>query len=235
MISIRNGKYKPPIDDDRHSAYSRWAGCSFRLELGHLRSRHTGLLLHAPMSAVSVSGRNFAFETECIGFFAEVVQVLGVPKSIGQIYGLIFASPAPLSFTDIVARLEISKGSASQGLQLLRSLGAIKLARSLPLNHRALRLTPDVPVLSPVELPRRDYYEPELSLRKLVSGVLGEKIMPLAMTGGDRLARLRELAEQDGERSDFLLDRVKQLGTWRRRLRTVLPVLTALLGPKSQK
>jgi len=187
------------------------------------------------MSAVSVSGRNFAFETECIGFFAEVVQVLGVPKSIGQIYGLIFASPAPLSFTDIVARLEISKGSASQGLQLLRSLGAIKLARSLPLNHRALRLTPDVPVLSPVELPRRDYYEPELSLRKLVSGVLGEKIMPLAMTGGDRLARLRELAEQDGERSDFLLDRVKQLGTWRRRLRTVLPVLTALLGPKSQK
>jgi hypothetical protein len=30
-------------------------------------------------------------------------------------------------------------------------------------------------------------------------------------------------------------DRVRQLETWRRRLKTVLPVLSMLLGPKSKK
>jgi hypothetical protein len=62
-----------------------------------------------------------------------------------------------------------------------------------------------------------------------------ERISPLAVAGTDRLGRLRELAESGGGASDFYLDRVKQLETWRRRLRTVLPVLSMLLGPKSRK
>ena len=130
-------------------------------------------------------------------------------------------------------RLDISKGSASEGLQLLRSLGAIKLARFVPAQRRAVGSSNDPQSGSPIESPRRDYYEPELSLRKLVSGVLQERIAPLTITGAARLTRLRELAEWAGD--DVYLDRVKQLGTWRRRLKTVLPVLIALLGPKSRK
>ena len=150
--------------------------------------------------------------------FTEVVQVFGVPKSVGQIYGLLFSSPEPLSFSDIVERLEISKGSASQGLKLLQSLGAINIVDNST-------------VSSGMDTSRRDYYEPELSLRRLVSGVLQERVTPLAATGTERLTRLRRLAEGN----DFHLDRIKQLETWRRRLKTVLPVLSALLGPKSQK
>jgi hypothetical protein len=164
-----------------------------------------------------------------------------VPKSVGQIYGLLYASPEPLSFSDIVEQLEISKDSASQGLQLLRSLGAIKTVDKQP---PASSLQP--PALAASKLGtsvggssanalRRDYYEPELGLRKLVSGVLQERVSPLATAGVERLSRLRELAERDGEGSDFRLDRVKQLETWRRRLRTVLPMLTVLLGPKNKK
>jgi hypothetical protein len=181
-----------------------------------------------------------------------LVQVLGVPKSVGQIYGLLYASLEPLSFSDIVERLEISKGSASQGLQLLRSLGAIKLAEPFKaasgIFDQAKREGSQIkrgvePPASNSHLhfhsqgdaPRRDYYEPELGLRKLVSGVLRERVMPLATARVDRLTRLRELAEQDGEGRDFLLDRVRQLENWRRRLRTVLPVLSMLLGPKSKK
>ena len=150
--------------------------------------------------------------------FTEVVQVFGVPKSVGQIYGLLFSSPEPLSFSDIVERLEISKGSASQGLQLLRSLGAINIAENSM-------------VSSGVEASRRDYYEPELSLRRLVSAVLQERVTPLAATGTERLMRLRGLAEGN----DFHLDRIKQLETWRRRLKTILPVLGMLLGPKKRR
>jgi hypothetical protein len=53
------------------------------------------------------------FERECVAFFAGVVGVLGVPPSVGQIYGLLFASPEPLSFTDILEVLNASKGSVS--------------------------------------------------------------------------------------------------------------------------
>lgn len=164
------------------------------------------------------------FERECVDFFSETVQLFGVPKSVGQIYGLLYASPAPLGFSDIVERLEISKGSASQGLQLLRTLGAINAADSSP-QPSALSSQPSARVA----------YLPELSLRKLISGVLHERVKPLANTGADRLLRLRELAEQGGGDGDFYLDRVEQLETWRRRLKTVLPLLTALLGPKPQK
>lgn len=185
-------------------------------------------------------GPSSDFQAECVAFFTEVVQVFGVPKSIGQIYGLLFASPEPLSFSDIVERLNISKGSASQGLQLLRSLRAINVADMMrqaptrkhiaggpPLVSGALHLAPDTP--------RRDYYEPELGLRHLISGVLHERVAPLAVTGVDHLTRLRELAEQERHDRDFYLDRVRQLETWRRRLKTVVPVLNALLGPKTKK
>jgi hypothetical protein len=70
--------------------------------------------------------------------------------------------------------------------------------------------------------------EPELSLRRLPSGVMQERISPLAAADTERLGRLRELAKADGEANDFYLDRVRQLEAWRRRFKTVLPVL----GPK---
>lgn len=161
------------------------------------------------------------FELECVHLFSEVVQVLGVPRSVGQIYGLLFASPQALSFSDIVERLEISKGSASQGLQLLRILGAIK-----PLPHAEGRAG------GRASGPTRDYYEPELSLRKLVSGVLQERIVPMATVGTDHIVRLRRLAEEDQGGNIFLSDRVRQLETWRKRFKTALPVLSALFGPK---
>lgn len=162
-----------------------------------------------------------AFEQECVAFFEEAVQVFGVPKSIGQIYGILYASREPLSFSDIVDRLKISKGSASQGLALLRSLGAINVAGA-----DAQVSGGSTPSSSRVT------YEPELSLRRLVSGVLRERIAPMAANGADRLKRLGDLANQVSEDDDFYVDRVKQLNTWRRRLKTVLPVLTTLLGPK---
>ena len=150
-----------------------------------------------------------------MSFFAEVVQLLGVPKSVGQIYGLLYATPEPLGFPDIVERLEISKGSASQGLQLLRSLGAI------------------IEVEGAVA--RGCAYEPELSLRQLVTGVLRERVTPMAATGKDSLKRLKELAEQSPANTKFYLGRAKQLETWRKRFTTVMPLLTVLLGPKKKK
>ena len=207
------------------------------------------------MKVTAYPARNLPFEAECVAFFSDVVQVFGVPKSVGQIYGLLFASTEALCFSDIVERLDISKGSASQGLQLLRSLGAVNVSDAKrqvpsdrlktgkskqaggtpPLAPEALPFALDSSLVRPLESSRRDYFEPELGLRRLMSGILQERVTPLTSAGTNRLARLRELAQHNEEADAFFLDRVKQLETWQRRLKTVLPMLSMLLGPKSKR
>ena len=51
---------------------------------------------------------------------------MGLPRSVGEIYGLLYFSPSPLSMDQICTKLEISVGSASQGLKTLRSLKSVK-------------------------------------------------------------------------------------------------------------
>lgn len=133
-----------------------------------------------------------------------------MPNSVGAIYGLLFASSEALCFADIVARLGMSKGSVSQGLAFLRHSGAVKL----------------------VEVPgeRREFFEPELGLRRLASGLINKKIQPLAKEAKAAVARLKQHADNaQGAQSEFQLDRIKQLETWHRQLGRVLPVVQTIL------
>src|SRR4029450_3850395 len=68
-----------------------------------------------------------SIEVEAIDLFVSAVRLLGLPRSLGELYGLLFISPGPLSIDDLVERLRISKGSASQGLKALRQIGAVKV------------------------------------------------------------------------------------------------------------
>jgi DNA-binding transcriptional regulator GbsR (MarR family) len=155
------------------------------------------------------------FCRESVEFFGEVVQLFGISPSVGQIYGLLFAYQEPLCFSDIFERLNISKGSASQGLTFLRSLGAVHTV--VPVGGNG----------------RREYFSPELSLSKLLRGVLDERVSPLAGKSAGRLTRLREFVDgAKGNERRFRLGRVQQLETWRRRLKAVEPMLGSLLGPK---
>ena len=155
----------------------------------------------------------FNFEAECVRFFSEVVLVLGVPRSVGQIYGLLFASAQPLGFTEIVERLGISKGSASQGLHVLRTLGAVHSVNDKD--------------------GRRELFTPELGLRKLMGGVLRDRVEPLVSSGVDRVRQLEGLARQAADPSvrRFSVGRVKQLDKWRRQMWLVLPLLKTFLVP----
>lgn len=71
-----------------------------------------------------------AFEEALVSFFTDAADNLGVPKSVAAIYGICFASPEPLSFSDINERLDISSGSVSQGLKVLREVGALRVAET---------------------------------------------------------------------------------------------------------
>ncbi len=151
-------------------------------------------------------------ERQVVAFFVDGVRVLGLPRSIGEIYGLLFISEAALSLDDLVRRLDISKGSASQGLRMLKSLGAVREAGG--------------------GAERRTYYEPAIELKRLVGGFIREQIRPHLESGKTKINKLSEIAreEEDPTRRKFLNARIERLETWMRSGGRVLPVLQKLLG-----
>lgn len=154
-------------------------------------------------------------ERQVVAIFVDGVRVLGLPRSIGEIYGLLFVSRAPLSLDDLVERLRISKGSASQGLRTLKSLGAVREADGNNGNTE-----------------RRTYYEPAVELKRLVGGFIREQVRPHLDSGRNKLKQLSETAREveDPELREFLGDRVERLDQWLRSSSRVLPILQKLLG-----
>ncbi len=69
-------------------------------------------------------------EREAIDMFINFLKLIGLQKSVGEIYGLLFVSPRPLCMEEIMHRLNLSLGTASQGLKLLRGVGAVKAVYS---------------------------------------------------------------------------------------------------------
>lgn len=153
-------------------------------------------------------------QRQVVDVFVDGVKVLGLPRSIGEIYGLLFISPAPLSLDDLVLRLNISKGSASQGLRMLKSLGAVREAE----NNGAAE--------------RRTYYEPAVELKRLVGGFIREQIRPHLDSGRTKINRLAATAREveDPDQRQFLCDRVERLEQWMNSGGRVLPILQKILG-----
>ena len=150
-------------------------------------------------------------EIGVIDFFVSAVKVLGMPKSIGEIYGLLFVSSQPLPLDALCQRLNMSKGSASQGLKLLRAFGAVK----------AVYQAGD----------RRDHFTAEIELKRLAAGFVREQIQPRLTHGEERLNQLSQLgdtlpANAEGE---FQRERLAKLGRWSHRGREVLPLIGELL------
>ena len=155
-----------------------------------------------------------AFEKECVHFFSEAVQLFGVPRSVGQVYGLLFSSVSPLSFTDIVQRLNLSKGSVSQGLRALRDIGAIQPSEG--------------------GLGRRDHYVPELELRKLIAGFLRGSVEPHARSTAKRLqdyySQHGSQLEAKPEQGRRLLARFEKLQSWNRKGAEIVPLIARFLA-----
>jgi DNA-binding transcriptional regulator GbsR (MarR family) len=150
-------------------------------------------------------------EREVIEIFVRMADVLNLPRSVGEIYGLLFISSDPLCLDDCRIRLNISKGSTSQGLKILRSFGAI----------RTVYIPGD----------RKDHYLAETSLRKIASGFAGEQIQPHVHNGKERIERVRELLDQrDSNDKEHLQEKIDLLENWQKRAGKVLPLILKLIS-----
>lgn len=150
-------------------------------------------------------------EREVVALFVGMADVLNLPRSVGEIYGILFVSTAPLCLDDCRHRLNISKGSTSQGLKILRSFGAIRT------------------VYVPGD--RKDYYVAETSLRKIASGFASEQILPHVSSGQERIEHIRELFEVHGtDDKDAMLEKIDLLDNWQKRAGKTLPLVLKLIG-----
>ena len=152
------------------------------------------------------------WEGAVIDLFLNAANSFGLPKSYGQIYGLLFCRDEPLAMDEVMVLLEISKGSASQGLRALRQLGAISS------------------IFSPGD--RKERFIAEIRLRKLVSGFLREQADPHLDKGVARLKQIENLlgdtSSQDS--SDRGVRRHEILSGWHRQMSRLLPWVKMIVG-----
>ena len=169
-----------------------------------------------------------AFEAATVAFFVDAGDLLGVPRSVAAIYGVVFASPEPLSFSEIEERLDISKGSISQGLRVLRHMGALRIATFR--SQRTDDSTTSSFSAGRRDLKRRDSFEPDLELRKLIVRWLEGRLQKQLIVGRGRLQNLTKSVPGGRTASAKVLhDRLKSLQNWHGKGRALMPVVKTFL------
>lgn len=63
---------------------------------------------------------------EMVAVGSRICQLLGLPRSMGQIFGLLYLSVEPMSLSKMSSMLRISKGSTRIGTRQLTSWGCIR-------------------------------------------------------------------------------------------------------------
>lgn len=151
-----------------------------------------------------------ALEVEAIDLFISLVKLLGMPKSVGELYGLLFVSPDALPMDGLMERLNMSKGAASQGLKLLRSFGAVK----------TLYVAGD----------RRDHYVAEFDLSRFATAFIKGELQPHLDSGLQRLERMQQLiAELPADGRTVAENRLARLRHWHEKGQSMIPWILKFL------
>jgi DNA-binding transcriptional regulator GbsR (MarR family) len=163
---------------------------------------------HSPAGSVRLT----PVEIEAIELFVQYSRAFGQPRSVAEIYGLLFVSPVPLTFNDLVERLQLSYGSTSQGLKYLRELGAVRVVEGDQ---------------------RRTQYAAVAELRNLAGSFLRQQVLTHLSDSETRLDRITAHAQSlSGEAKTHALARVALLKSWKKNGNRVLPFLLKMLGGK---
>lgn len=155
-------------------------------------------------------------QMEMIEAGGRLCQLIGVPRSVGQIYGLLFMSTNALSLDDIADRLGISKGSASTGTRQL-------------LAWRAIR---QIWVLGE----RRDHFVVEPDIGNLIRTTYSEFLKPRLNSSSERIERIAlalKEEESGGKLSaseyEVCVKRLKMLQRMQKKLQSLVPLAEKFL------
>ena len=149
-------------------------------------------------------------ETEVIGLFVQLANALGQPRSLAEVYGLLFISPKPLALEDLSKRLRLARATVNMALKILNKAGAIKIVYVL--GSRSVD------------------YESVADPRKLVVRFWRDQILPQLEASQEYMERIADLVKrlppEDRARLD---DRVTELQSWGKQSSGFVPILTKML------
>jgi DNA-binding transcriptional regulator GbsR (MarR family) len=153
---------------------------------------------------------------EMIEAGGRLCQLLGMPRSTGQIYGLLYLWPKPLPLDDIAELLGISKASVSLGTRQLLSWKAIRQVW--------------------VQGERRDHFEIEPDLGCLLRAGFTDFLKPRLTSSQQRIARMSSILEEEKAqgtltREEYKLcsDRLKNFVRIQKKLKMLAPIAARLL------
>ncbi len=161
-------------------------------------------------SSTPVPGDLTVAEREVLEFFVHLGKYLALPRSVGEIYGFLFATGDKHTLDDLVARLGISKGSASQGLRMLRGVGGVKVSH----------FSGD----------RKDYYEAELELPRILRNLVRDQLAVRLERAQETLAHLRQMVDDPRNTApEGLAARVERLQAWQNKAQRLVPLVSTFL------
>jgi DNA-binding transcriptional regulator GbsR (MarR family) len=150
-------------------------------------------------------------EIEAIQLFVRFAAMLGQPRSVAEIYGLLFMSEKPVTMDTLIERLEISKGSVSQGLKYLQDLGAVRTVY--------------------VAADRKTYYEAIAELRRLAGRFLNHQIQTHFESSSTWLDGIAAQTQSlPASQRKHAQERLELLRRWERTGRNILPMVLTMLG-----
>lgn len=153
-------------------------------------------------------------QLEVVDFMVRLFRMMGLPKTIGSIYGYIYSSPKPVTMDDLTHGLGISLGSASQGLRTLKVFRAIK------------------PVYTQGE--RREHFEAETNFQNFVGAFLKGELEQYIENTEKRTIRMEEhlknLSDCVGEEEIFYRERVRRLSAMNERAKAIVPLLNEVFA-----
>ena len=149
---------------------------------------------------------------EMVEIGGRLCQQLGLPRSTGQIFGLLYFSTEPVTLDQISSILKISKASVSTGSRQLAAWGVI------------------LKVWIPGD--RKDYYEVAGDITQLAQGAYNGLIKPRIDSSKARLAELKKTLNIDiqsgkikNEKAKILLTRIASMDRLHKIIFKSLPII----------
>lgn len=154
---------------------------------------------------------------EMVAATGRLFQLLGLPRSTGQVYGLLYLSDIPLSLNVMAQRIGLSKGSVSIATRHLVSWGAARTVW--------------------VQGSRQDHFEAVGELRAVLEQVYREKVSVRMKSSRQKVGAILKLVEEDEaggqldkSEADFCRNRVKTLESMHREISGLTPFIEAFLS-----
>ena len=156
---------------------------------------------------------------EMVAATGRFFQLLGLPRSTGQVYGLLYLSDVPLSLSVMAAKTSLSKGSVSIATRHLVSWGA---ARNVW-----------------VQGSRQDHFEAVGELSTVLEQVYRERVRSRINTSRQRVEAILKMVEEDeaeghlaSSEAEFCRKRVRTIESLHSEFRSISPLVESFLKLK---